>query len=77
MNDSFKHYSLKIFDELNMGVIKKFDSLESKEIEKNMATVMKTEEMFNEMEFKLDSAINKIISLKISKEINNELNFIN
>jgi hypothetical protein len=77
MNDSFKHYSLKIFDEMNMGVIKKFDSLESKEIEKNMATVMKTEEMFNEMEFKLDSAINKIISLKISKEINNELNFIN
>jgi predicted nucleotidyltransferase len=62
---------------MNMGVIKKFDSLESKEIEKNMATVMKTEEMFNEMEFKLDSAINKIISLKISKEINNELNFIN
>jgi hypothetical protein len=77
MNDSFKLYSLKIFDELNQNVIKQFESLESKEIETCLNCVMKTEEMFNEMEFKLDSSINKIISLKISKEINNELNFIN
>jgi predicted nucleotidyltransferase len=77
MNDSFKLYSLKIFDELNQNVIKQFESLESKEIETCLNQVMKTEEMFNEMEFKLDSSINKIISLKISKEINNELNFIN
>ena len=70
MNDSFKLYSLKIFEELNQKVLKQFDSLESKEIETCLNSVMKTEEMFNEIEFKLDSSINKIISLKISKEIN-------
>jgi hypothetical protein len=77
MNDSFKLYSLRIFNELNTNVLRKFDSLESKEIENNVSNVMKVEEMFNEMEFKLDSAINKIISLKINKDINKELNFIN
>ena len=77
MNDSFKMYSLRIFNELNTNVLRKFDSLESKEIENNVSKVMKVEEIFNEMEFKLDSAINKIISLKISKDINKELNFIN
>ena len=33
--------------------------------------------MLNETEIKLDKIINKMISLKLNKDINNELNFIN
>lgn len=77
MNDSFKKYSLRIFNELNFNVMNKFDKMESKHIENNVHNVLKIEEMFNEMDSKLDFAINKIVEKKLIKEINNELNFIN
>ena len=77
MNDSFKNYSLKIFNELNKSVLKKFDDAESSQIESTINNLMKNEEIFNEIEYKLDSAINKIVAIKINKEINNDLNFIN
>jgi hypothetical protein len=77
MNDSFKNYSLKIFDELNRSVLKKFDDSESKEIENTINNIMKVEEIFNEIEYKMDSAVNKIVAMKINKEINNDLSFIN
>ena len=77
MNDSFRNYSLRIFNELNTNVLRKFDNLESKEIDKNIHSLLKMEETFNEIESKLDSAVNKIVALKINKEINNEINFIN
>ncbi len=77
MNDSFKYYSLRIFNEVNTNVLKKFESLESKEIDKHLNNIMKIEEIFHEIDVKLDSAVNKIIELKINKQINSELNFIN
>jgi hypothetical protein len=77
MNDSFKNYSLKIFNELNRSVLKKFDDAESKEMENTINNIMKVEEIFNEIEYKMDSAVNKIVAMKINKEINNDLNFIN
>jgi hypothetical protein len=77
MNDSFKNYSLKIFNELNKSVLKKFDDAESKEIENTINNIMKVEEIFNEIEYKMDSAVNKIVAMKINKEINNDLSFIN
>ena len=77
MNDSFKYYSLRIFSDINNNVLNKYNNLESKEIDKNLNNLMKIEDMFNEMDVKLDSTLNKIISLKINKEINKQLNFIN
>ena len=77
MNDSFKTYSLRVFNELNNNFIKKFDKLESHQIEKNINNILKLEGMLNETEIKLDKIINKMISLKLNKDINNELNFIN
>lgn len=77
MNDSFKNYSLKLFNEVNRNVLNKFNVLESTQIEANLNNVIKIEEMFNEMETKLDSVVNKMILLKTSKNISKELNFIN
>jgi hypothetical protein len=77
MNDSFKTYSLKIFNELNHTVLNKFNNLESKELDKNVTMLMKVEEYFNEMDSKLDMAINKMVTLKINKEMSEEINFIN
>jgi len=77
MNDSFKYYSLRIFSDVNNNVLNKYNNLESKEIDKNLNNLMKIEDMFNEIDVKLDSTLNKIISLKINHEINKQLNFIN
>jgi hypothetical protein len=77
MNDSFKNHTLKIFSDTNRIVLGKFNSLESKEIEKNMNNIVRLEDSFNEIEAKLDSAVNNIIRLKMNKEISKELNFIN
>ena len=77
MNDSFKNYSLKLFNEVNQNVFNKFNVLESNQIEMNLNNVIKIDDMFNEMDSKLDSVINKIILLKISKNISKEINFIN
>jgi hypothetical protein len=77
MNDSFKNYSLKLFNDVNRNVLNKFNVLESTQIEANLNNVIKMEEMFNEIETKLDSVVNKMILLKTSKNISKELNFIN
>jgi len=77
MNDSYKNYSLKLFNEVNRNVLNKFNVLESTQIEANLNNVIKMEEMFNEIETKLDSVVNKMILLKTSKNISKELNFIN
>jgi len=77
MNDSFKNYSLKLFNEVNQNVLNKFNVLESSQIEANLTNVIKIEDIFNEMDSKLDSVINKMILLKTSKNISKEINFIN
>jgi len=74
MNDSFKIYSLKIFNELNMNVAKKFEPLESRGIERNINLLFKLEDNLNEIEEKLDASINKLVANKISKEIIDDLN---
>ena len=76
MNDSFKFYSLKIFNELNVNVAKKFDILESKEIEANINNLFKIEDNLNEIEAKLDSSINKLIADKMNNDIINEIEII-
>lgn len=73
MNDTFKIYSLKIFNELNMNVAKKFEALESRGIERNINLLFKLEDNLNEIEEKLDNSINKLVANKISKEIINDL----
>ena len=77
MNDSFKNYSLKLFNEVNQNVLNKFNELESSQIEANMTNIIKIEDIFNDMDTKLDSVINKMILLKTSKKISKEINFIN
>jgi hypothetical protein len=77
MNDNFKKYTLHVFNDLNISVSKKFDDLESKEIERNINTIMKIEETFNEIDKKLDSSINHLIKLKLNKDIYKDLNYIN
>jgi len=76
MNDSFKIYSLKIFNELNINVSKKFESLESRGIERNINLLFNIEDKLNEIEEKLDISINKLVAIKISKEIINDLDKI-
>ena len=76
MNDSFKYYSLKIFNELNMNVSKKFEKLESKGIESNINNLFKIEDNLNEIEAKLDFSINKLIANKLNNDIINELDSI-
>lgn len=77
MNDSFKNYSLKLFNDVNQNVLNKFNPLESSQIEANLSNVIKIEDMFNEMDTKLDSIINKMILLNTSKKISKEINYIN
>ncbi len=77
MNDTFRNYSLRTFSEVNNNVLRKMNTLESKEIEKNINSIMKIEELFSTMEVKLDASVNKIISLKINNHISSEINSIN
>lgn len=77
MNDSFKSYSLRVFEELNRTVLNKFSDLESKEIDKNITNLVKIDDCFNEIEGKLDSVVNKMVALHLNKEIIEELNYIN
>jgi hypothetical protein len=77
MNASFRYYSLQKFSELNNNVLNKFNHLGSKEIDKNIANIMKIEETFNEIESKLDNSLNYMITLQVNKSIEKELNFIN
>ena len=48
-----------------------------KAIDKTINNLLKIEDTFTEMETKLDQTINKIIIAKITKEMNEEINFIN
>jgi ubiquinone biosynthesis protein Coq4 len=77
MADMFKAYSMKVFKELNDNIIKQFDRLESQQIEKNINNIVQFEDILNQSEAQLDKFVNKMIKMKINKEINNELNFIN
>ena len=77
MNEQFQKYSLRIFDELNNEVNSKVSSIESKKIDDTVKNLMKLEEIFTDIENKLDKSLNKIIITKLNKDIENELNFIN
>jgi flagellin-specific chaperone FliS len=77
MNEQFQKYSLRIFDELNNEVNSKVSSIESKKIDDTVKNLMKLEEIFTDIENKLDKSLNKIIIAKLNKDIENELNFIN
>ena len=76
MNEQFQKYSLRIFDELNNEVNSKVSSIESKKIDDTVKNLMKLEEIFTDIENKLDKSLNKIIIAKLNKDIENELNFI-
>jgi len=69
MNDTFKMYSLKIFNDLNMNVSKKFEALESRGIERNVNLLFKLEDNLNEIEEKLNNSINRLVDNKIKNEI--------
>ena len=77
MNEQFQKYSLRLFDELNNEVNSKVSSIESKKIDDTVKNLMKLEEIFTDIENKLDKSLNKIIIAKLNKDIENELNFIN
>jgi hypothetical protein len=77
MTDNYKNYSIKVFKELNANIAKQYDKLESKQIEKNINNILQLEEVLNQTESKLDKFVSKLIKMKITKDINNELNFIN
>jgi hypothetical protein len=77
MNDSFKTYSMKVFKELNENILKKFEKLESQQIEKNINNIFKIDEILTDTDSKLDKVINKMISQKLKKDILEELNYIN
>ena len=77
MNEQFQKYSLRIFDELNNEINSKVSSIESKKIDDTVKNLMKLEEIFTDIENKLDKSLNKIIIAKLNKDIENELNFIN
>jgi flagellin-specific chaperone FliS len=77
MNEQFQKYSLRLFDELNNEVNSKVSSIESKKIDDTVKNLMKLEEIFTDIENKLDKSLNKIIITKLNKDIENELNFIN
>jgi hypothetical protein len=77
MSDSFKTYSMKVFNELNNIIAKKFEKLESQQIEKNINNILKIDEILTETDNKLDKVVNRMISLKLAKDILEELNYIN
>ena len=49
----------------------------TKEIEKSVNNLMKIEDAFNEMDIKMDLSVNRMIQLRINKDMSNDLNFIN
>ena len=76
MNEQFQKYSLRIFDELNNEVNSKVSSIESKKIDDTVKNLMKVDDIFSEIESKLDKAINKMIISKLNIDIETQLNFI-
>ncbi len=68
---------MKVFNELNNIIAKKFEKLESQQIEKNINNILKIDEILTETDNKLDKVVNRMISLKLAKDILEELNYIN
>ncbi len=76
MSDQFSNYSLQIFEEMNKTVTKKMQTLESKEMDKTISSLIELEDKFTQTENKLDKTINKMIMAKINKEAIEEIDFI-
>ena len=76
MADQFSSYSLQIFEEMNKTVTKKMKTLESKEMDKTISSLIELEDNFTQIENKLDKTINKMIMAKINKEAIEESDFI-
>ena len=77
MEDKFSLHSLKVFHEMNEGILRKLNELEAKEIDKTLSNLMRIEETFSDIEKKLDNTINKMIISKVTKDTNQDLNFVN
>ena len=76
MSDQFSNYSLQIFEEMNKTVTKKMQTLESKEMDKTISSLIELEDKFTQTENKLDKTINEMIMAKINKEAIEEIDFI-
>ena len=76
MVDQFSNYSLQIFEEMNKTVIKKMKTLESKEMDKTISSLIELEDKFTKTENKLDETINKMVMSKINRESIEEIDFI-
>ena len=77
MADQFSNYSLQIFEQMNKTVAKKIKTLESKEMDTTITSLIGLEDKFSQIENKLDKAINKMIMAKLNKEAIEEIDFIN
>ena len=77
MADQFSNYSLQIFEQMNKTVAKKIKTLESKEMDATITSLIGLEDKFSQIENKLDKAINKMIMAKLNKEVIEEIDFIN
>ncbi len=77
MADIFSNYSLQIFEQMNKTVSKKMITLESKEMDKTITSLIGLEDKFTQTENKLDKTINKMIMAKLNKEAIEEIDFIN
>ena len=76
MSDQFTNYSFQIFEQMNKTVTKKMKTLESKEMDKTISSLIELEDKFTQTENKLDKTINKMIMAKINKEAIEEIDFI-
>ena len=77
MADQFSNYSLQTFEQMNKTVTKKIKTLESKEMDATITSLIGLEEKFSQLENKLDKVINKMIMAKLNKEAIEEIDFIN
>jgi hypothetical protein len=83
MNENFKQVCFKNFAEISYEVSKKFHEISSKELEKMLIELIKTEETFIEMEEviycfmkKLDKSLNKILINKIAKDLDKQTSLL-
>ena len=81
MNENFKLICCKNLNSLNYEIMKKFQEVSSKELEKMLNELIKTEEVFIEMDEvfnfllqKLDKSLNKILINKVAKDIDKQTN---
>ena len=66
--NQFSNYSLQIFEQMNKTVANKMKTLESKEMDKTITSLLGLEDKFTQTENKLDKTINKMIMAKINKQ---------